>query len=341
MNHSLDPSRVFHLISRVVNREIRIVEPRERDAYLQRIPRALARSDWKLLGLSIMGNHIHWCMLAGNSQIGPFFQSLHGSYARWLNTRQERFGPLFAGRPKRLRFDQNSVAVLLAYIHNNPVRAGVVTDAANCDWSTHRAYIGEIAPPPWLDISLGLSICGFSADRRGMLDFRAFVRARAGEPRSPVLSGDGEAKTRRDVREQTRAPLEIESRVEQLRPTYGVLARPHTPMYRDWNGSPRTVLDACARASGVSENEARSKTRRRQVVAARRLALLVWTRYLGGAQVDMAATAGISAAAASQLLSRPEAVSSLDGVAERIARGLGRPGPPTSLPPLGQSPQVG
>lgn len=322
MKRSPERTELRHVISRVVNREIRIIESRERAAYLERIPRALARTDWKLLGLCIMGNHIHWCMLAGASPIGPFFQSLHGSYARWLNTRQDRLGPLFAARPKQLRVDHSSLAVLLAYIHNNPVRAGIVTDPAHSDWSTHRAYIGETAAPPWLDIRLGLSACGFDLSARGRLEFHDFVRSRASEPRLAVLSGDGDEQVRRDVRERTRAPVEIESRVERLESTYGILARPHTPMYRDWRGSPRAVLTACAGTQRVTEDDARSKSRRREVIAARRLALLVWTRYLGRSQVAMAATLGISRSAASQLLSRPDRVSRLDQAARWIARRL-------------------
>jgi hypothetical protein len=51
---------------------------------------------------------------------------------------------------------------LVSYVHCNPVRAGVVAAADESNWTSHRAYLGVARKPPWLDVQLGLDLCGFS-----------------------------------------------------------------------------------------------------------------------------------------------------------------------------------
>ncbi len=67
-------------------------------------------------------------------------QSLHGGFATRLKKRLGRLGPAFVGRFAAVVCPEERKAILLAYLHNNPVRAGVVTDPIDCNWTSHRAY---------------------------------------------------------------------------------------------------------------------------------------------------------------------------------------------------------
>ena len=56
----------------------------------------------------------------------------------------KRVGHLFEGRFKAFLVDQDSDGLeLVRYIHLNPVRSGMVTEAAACPWSGHRSYLGQ------------------------------------------------------------------------------------------------------------------------------------------------------------------------------------------------------
>ena len=58
------------------------------------------------------------------------------------------FGPLWQGRYRaRIVDDERSLCRLLAYIHLNPVSAGVVADPADYGWSGHRDLIGRSHKP--------------------------------------------------------------------------------------------------------------------------------------------------------------------------------------------------
>ena len=54
-------------------------------------------------------------------------------------------------------------AVLLRYIHRNPVKANMVARAEEYPWSSHRAYLGD-ASLPWLMIDFGLGLFGTTVE---------------------------------------------------------------------------------------------------------------------------------------------------------------------------------
>ncbi len=311
---------VQHVISRYVNREIRVTEPAERANYLRRYARTLSRTDWLALAYALMGNHNHLGNLAGRARLYDLYHPVNSGFRQWLNDRQGREGPLFRDRPHNVTFDRGLTGILIAYIHNNPVRAGVVADPADSDWTSHRAFIGEAPAPAWLDVELALRLCGFDATPAGRLAFHEFVVSRAGLPRDPMLSGETSQHVRTEMRRELGADIELTASVEAAGSRYEIMARPMAALVPRWRGTVPTLLEAVSRETRVPLSEIRSKTRRREVVRARRLALLVWTARFGRDQGELASAVGIGPSAASQLLAKSGPLKALEGVADRVER---------------------
>ena len=80
-------------------------------------------------------------------------------------------------------------------------------------------------------------------------------------------------------------------------------------MHERWPGDVRRIVEEAAAAANVHPAEVISRTRRRSVVAARRLALTAGHKFLGRTVTELAAAVGISVGAGSQLLSRPDSAS--------------------------------
>jgi REP element-mobilizing transposase RayT len=297
------PGVVHHLVSRFVNEEFRFSGSEERQAYLERIPHALKRSDWSILNYCNMSSHIHHGGIRGRLPSASFIKPLHTATAQWLNRRQDRLGPVFAERHRSIACDPQHAALMIAYIHNNPVRAGLVRDPADSDWSSHRAYLGLVKPPPWLDVQRGLDICGFDASPSGRLSFHEFVLSRSGDPRSDEISGTGLAKVRARIRAVLGSSLECswpsleggpaQTRLDLFAPRGRRIA---------WPGNPQDVVSLVAQQVGIDLRLLLSGNRMRHIVAARRMLLHLWTVFLGRPQNDMRALLGISAGAASKLL---------------------------------------
>jgi len=155
------PGTAYHLISRFVAREWFVRSDVEREGYLQLLGRALAASDWRCFGYAVMSNHVHLALQAGEDSLASWLPLAHVSFARWINERRERIGAVFVRGPKLVAARPGGAARLIAYIHNNPVRAGVAAAVGDSSWTSHRAYAGALRfVPAWLDIGLGVEICG-------------------------------------------------------------------------------------------------------------------------------------------------------------------------------------
>jgi hypothetical protein len=104
-------------------------------------------------------------------------KSTNAPFARWLNKRLDRIGPIFADRADEWVMAPHNEGDVIAYIHNNPVRAGVVKRASASTWTSHQAYLGLVARPAWLHVDEGLARAGFS-DQAG---FDRWVRSSVGD----------------------------------------------------------------------------------------------------------------------------------------------------------------
>lgn len=316
---------VQHVVTRFVDRAFRLSGAGHRAEYLARLEAALARTDSRLLGYALMSSHVHLALLIGQRPLERLLRPLHTGFAGWLNRRDRRLGPVFAGRPTTVQIPHERVGYLLAYLHNNPVRASVVTNAASSHWSSHRAYLGLCATPAWLSVHEGLALSGFDASPEGRADFDAFVAARSSQERDSALSESGARALQRAVREavgsaahittpQARAAGQMEC---GLQTTAAAALRPR------WSGDLRAVVQAACEAQGIRVSRVCSRERSAAVVTTRRLVMLVAVEHLGRGVGEAAAAVGLSGSGATKLLSRrPRACEELTPVAQSIADSL-------------------
>jgi len=294
---------VHHVISRFVDRSWQLAGEDEREAYLGRLGYALARTDWVLLGYALMSSHVHLVLEAGSGPLGGWTKSVHSRMARWLNTRHGRLGPVFADRPYAEVVEDCRVAHVLAYVHNNPVRARLVGSARECSWTSHRAYLGLDPACASLSVARGLERSGFGADANGQIAFDRWVcdsAAQGPERVTPLLR-----QARESARRRGGAHVEVGT---PSRGPDGVRFPVVVPHATTWH--PRrlsiTASDVIAVVCGVTGVDARgrsSRDRRPAVTHARRVALAAWLRT-DQTRAQMARALGIAASAASGLVNK-------------------------------------
>jgi hypothetical protein len=97
-----------------------------------------------------MNNHIHLVLQVADIPLSRIMQNVSLRFTKWINYSRSRTGHLFQGRYKSLLIDAETYLLeLVRYVHLNPVRAGIVSSAAEYPWSGHRGYLGmEVFP--WL-----------------------------------------------------------------------------------------------------------------------------------------------------------------------------------------------
>ncbi len=98
-----------------------------------------------------MSNHYHIAVRTSDVKLWRSMARINGAVTRSYNRRLGLLGTGWQSRYRaRLIQDENDLRHLLAYVHLNPVRAGIVEDPADYTLSGHQALIGR-APPILLD----------------------------------------------------------------------------------------------------------------------------------------------------------------------------------------------
>lgn len=142
---------IYHIIVRGINRQTIFFEDDDYQKYIDTIRRFIANGDANVLGYCLMSNHLHLLIQDNNIAISKIMKQIGTSYAYWYNCKYERSGHVFQDRFKSENIEDDSYLItVIRYIHQNPVKAGIVTKAENYIWSSCRVYYGEKEYPPGL-----------------------------------------------------------------------------------------------------------------------------------------------------------------------------------------------
>jgi len=313
-----------HIICRFTNSEFRLRYDSEREEYLRRLGLVAERTDWVFLAYAVMSSHVHLVAVSGERSLDDFIRALNTGMAGWLNKRQERLGHVFAGRPRTVICTDRTAGYVIAYVGNNPRRAGVVSLARESSWTSHRYYLEPSLAPDWLDVTRGLLLAGFTNTASGRRHFDEFVNRLGDLPRNDILNGRAMPRVRRDARQQTGAPLEIASPLVdvedfEVRATTPLVSSAPVLLRPRARVPVADVVEAVARELEADVAAIRSRSRRRPLPRARRLAMLIWTVHLNEPSIEMAVHLGLSSGGASHLLNRsPEVIRALTSIAERL-----------------------
>lgn len=148
---------VYHVIARGNERRDVFRDDDDRHLYLGRLAECRDRYEFGVLAYCLMPNHIHLAIERGPVPLSKIMLALHCFYSQKFNFRHERVGHLFQGRYKAFLVEQDRyLEALIRYIHNNPVKAGLVDRAQAYRWSSDRFYRSGNWPP-WLDVDRVLS----------------------------------------------------------------------------------------------------------------------------------------------------------------------------------------
>lgn len=305
------PGALVHIIARTHNGEFRFDAPHRRTAIVTRIANAFTRSDWSLIAYAVMSNHYHLAAIAGARAPSSLLRPMQTAVARWVNDEDARFGAVFAERAATIVVPQSRAAQLIAYIHNNPVRAGVASNAIDSDWTSHREYAGVSAPHERLDVERGLALLGLSTSERSRRSFERLVDDHATEPRSDALTERWLAEARDEARRQMALPVEVTSPLLANEPHAAVVGVQYIGVPAvdpRWNGAVNTIIERACQEYGVTKNALCSLSRGRTVSQARAFALTLGVRVLRRPSNEIAAALGISSSAASMLLRRADSL---------------------------------
>lgn len=133
----------YHVIVQGIAREKIFETPLLKSTYLKILSAFKQEYDVSVITFCIMDNHAHLLLFSPNSEeLSDFMHRVNTRYAGTYNKLQERVGYVFRNRfSSQAVSDERYVMNCLVYIHNNPVKAGIVQNAADYTYSGLRCYL--------------------------------------------------------------------------------------------------------------------------------------------------------------------------------------------------------
>ena len=134
----------YHVTTRTVDKAFHLVDEKDKRIVICALDFYQRRGEFDLFGYVVMGNHVH---LVLQPSPGRRLADVMRDFKKWTSRCNAAKAP---GQPLwERRYDDNLIRTpeemlaVLAYIHSNPVRAGIVEDPSDYPWSSARDYAGR------------------------------------------------------------------------------------------------------------------------------------------------------------------------------------------------------
>lgn len=134
----------YHVIQRGNERKNIFLSDDDKLRFLETLARMKAKYNFILEAYCLMDNHVHMLINDNGNDISQILKSINISYVYYFNRIYRRTGHLFQDRFKsELISDDKYLLNVSKYIHNNPVKAGLVKKAEDYLWSSYVIYLGK------------------------------------------------------------------------------------------------------------------------------------------------------------------------------------------------------
>lgn len=134
------PGTLHHVIIRGIEQG-KIVDNREdRQNFVSRMGKVASDTGTAIYAWALMPNHL--LIETPNVTLSKIMQRINLTYTQYFNRKYDKVGHLFQGRYKSFLCDRDGYLLsLVRYIHLNPVRAKVVKEPQEYQWSSHNDYL--------------------------------------------------------------------------------------------------------------------------------------------------------------------------------------------------------
>lgn len=297
---------LYHVIARGIERGKIFLDDKDYKDFLSRLEITLNRTDNKCLAWSLIPNHFHLLMLRGQRPLAELMRHLMTGYAVNFNKRHERAGHLFQNRYTAILCEEEThVLALAAYIHLNPLRAGLIKEVAelrNYRWCGHGALVGE-CPKGFLARDYMLSHFGDN-EREAVKRYEHFVQEWArkfkrGEFSSGGLKkslGEPESRRQEDKELSDRRILGSSEFVEKILKKAGAKSEKKL--------SYEEVMKEVTSITGTKPEEIFNRSQKRQVTRGRAIYCYLVKEKAGMSGAELMKHLGMTSGGICQLVER-------------------------------------
>lgn len=135
-------SGIYHIILRGINQQVIFEDDEDYIKFVETLEKYKEISGYKLFAYCLMSNHVHILIKAEKETVDLVMKRIAGSYVYWYNCKYYRKGHLFQDRFKSEPVENDAYFLtVLRYIHQNPVKAKLVKNINEYEYSSYNDYI--------------------------------------------------------------------------------------------------------------------------------------------------------------------------------------------------------
>lgn len=135
---------IYHVMIRGINRNEIFKDETDKKKFIEIMKKTKEKTGYELYAYCLMSNHAHFLMKENKEPISIVMKKLCGEYGAWFNYRHKRIGHLFQDRFKSECIETDSYfTVVLKYILNNPIKAGLAKEIGEYQWDNYREYMNN------------------------------------------------------------------------------------------------------------------------------------------------------------------------------------------------------
>ena len=137
-------SGIYHVMLRGINRQQIFEDQEDNRFYLDLLEEYKNICGYKIFAYCLMGNHLHLLIKEGDDSLERIFKCVGTRFVYWYNAKYKRTGHLFQDRFKSEAVESlRYLGVVIAYIHQNPVKAGICSSPEEYCYSSFSEYLGQ------------------------------------------------------------------------------------------------------------------------------------------------------------------------------------------------------
>ena len=153
-------SGIYHVMLRGNNKQQVFFDVEDYFRFLSVLGMCKGICGFKIYAYCLMDNHIHLLIQEGEEPLDKVFKRIGVRFVGWYNAKYKRCGNLFQGRFKSIPVNDDEYFItVMRYIHQNPVKAGIVKKCSDYDFSSYNAYF---ATAPLVDTDFAMSLMSLS-----------------------------------------------------------------------------------------------------------------------------------------------------------------------------------
>ena len=132
---------VYHVMLKGIDGRDIFLDEEDKLKFIQNTIKARKKGIFELYAYCLMDNHVH-LLIKESEEIGTSIKRITVGYVQWHNNKYARTGHLFQNRFLSEPVETESyLLTVIKYIHQNPLKAGIVTQLADYKWSSYLQYL--------------------------------------------------------------------------------------------------------------------------------------------------------------------------------------------------------